>query len=926
MFEQLRFYINHSLNDLWVNKRLTFFALLSIAAGVAAIVSLQTLASMISGTLNQNLQASNRGDISISMGGLPNEFVDQGVAEGVIEQPGSGAFVGASGYMISARGLETIRQWIENSGYSGQVDFTYQVYLNGPQAAFMGGYGTAMTAVTSGENVSQLTPVMVETDLYPFYSAILTLDGQTLAAAFNAPNDVVITEKVADDLQVGVGDTVRLSEATADFVVRGIVSDDAGIVGSSDLLLGLFGYYYLDVSALEYFPDVPLAASNLYFRLDDPNKLEQVRAGLAERFPYLSLQTTEDARQANEKVSEQITQLVTIMGLISLLIGSIGIINTMQVVVRRRTVEVAVLKTMGLQAGQVTQLFLTEAFILGIVGSLAGIVLGWVAVFAIKGTAEAAFAVELPFRIAPVPAINGFIVGILVTTVFGFLPTLTAGQVRPGIVLRPSDDIVPRAGRLRSVLALVVMILVLSGIASGIMGNPALAFGVVTGAFITAGLLLVLLLFLIWLIGRFFPSLGIVDLKIALRQMLAGRMRGAITLLALVIGVFTLSFITLFADSITMLLKSMMETQGNLLVQVQGINQLASTETILQAAEGVNSYDVTLMYATEFVRWESTANGATYNEDALTALLSEKDFTLPGIFVGTEEQRIELGKSVLTLSLRVFEAAPLDDLPEVAITAGRQLTESDAGKPVFVMIAQDIWNQVGVAPGDKFTFRLRGAGLPQSAGEEVTFELVGIAKPPAANIGFGNPTVYAPRDAFPQNTPVATIQILADVNDEQVSQVRRELSAVPGTFALETSVFTQFIEKLLGTFIAFPSLVAALGLIVGGVVIANSVALTTMERRHEIAVMKSIGLQRGRVLAMILLENSILGLIGGLIGVGIGLVGLLIVTSVSGLTGAVPVGTGLLLMLLCIVVALVAAVSSAWSASGEKPLNVLRYE
>ena len=47
MFEQLRFYLSHSFNDLQVNKRLTFFAMLSVAAGVAAIVSLQTLAIMI---------------------------------------------------------------------------------------------------------------------------------------------------------------------------------------------------------------------------------------------------------------------------------------------------------------------------------------------------------------------------------------------------------------------------------------------------------------------------------------------------------------------------------------------------------------------------------------------------------------------------------------------------------------------------------------------------------------------------------------------------------------------------------------------------------------------------------------------------------------------------------------------------------------
>ncbi|MCZ7544294.1 MAG: ABC transporter permease [Anaerolineae bacterium] len=111
-----------------------------------------------------------------------------------------------------------------------------------------------------------------------------------------------------------------------------------------------------------------------------------------------------------------------------------------------------------------------------------------------------------------------------------------------------------------------------------------------------------------------------------------------------------------------------------------------------------------------------------------------------------------------------------------------------------------------------------------------------------------------------------------------------------------------------------------------GVVIANSVALSTMERRREIAIMKSVGLQRERVLAMLLLENGVLGLIGGLIGVGIGLVALVMLTAAVGLAGVVPYGSALLLMGLCILVALVAATTTAWGASGEKPLNVLRYE
>ena len=64
------------------------------------------------------------------------------------------------------------------------------------------------------------------------------------------------------------------------------------------------------------------------------------------------------------------------MGLGALLVGGVGIMNTMLVLVRRRTSEVAAIKTFGLRGRQVAALFFTEALMLGIIGSLLGVIVG----------------------------------------------------------------------------------------------------------------------------------------------------------------------------------------------------------------------------------------------------------------------------------------------------------------------------------------------------------------------------------------------------------------------------------------------------------------------------------------------------------------------------------------------------------------------
>ena len=171
------------------------------------------------------------------------------------------------------------------------------------------------------------------------------------------------------------------------------------------------------------------------------------------------------------------------------------------------------------------------------------------------------------------------------------------------------------------------------------------------------------------------------------------------------------------------------------------------------------------------------------------------------------------------------------------------------------------------------------------------------------------------------------VSAIVDIDEAQIGALRRSMSEMVGVFVLEVRFLNDLINRIIDQFTSFPILVATLALFTGGVVIANSVALSTLERRREIGIMKAVGLQRERVLGMLLLEYGLMGFIGGLIGVGIGAVMLFMLFTVGfgGEQGPASLGA-LSLMGLCVVIALFAAVLTAWGASGEKPLNVLRYE
>ena len=168
---------------------------------------------------------------------------------------------------------------------------------------------------------------------------------------------------------------------------------------------------------------------------------------------------------------------------------------------------------------------------------------------------------------------------------------------------------------------------------------------------------------------------------------------------------------------------------------------------------------------------------------------------------------------------------------------------------------------------------------------------------------------------------------MIDADVATIGETVDALAAVENSFVFETSLIQNFIIRLIDQLTALPIAVAILSLFASAVIIANTVSLATLERRREIGIMKAIGLRANQVLSLLLLENGILGLIGGILGCTIGTT-LSIVALLSDTTGAAqfPILTLLSLLLLAIGIAVVATLITAVGAAREKPLIVLRYE
>jgi putative ABC transport system permease protein len=122
------------------------------------------------------------------------------------------------------------------------------------------------------------------------------------------------------------------------------------------------------------------------------------------------------------------------VAIISLVVGGLSVINTMTMSVSERTREIGVRKAIGASDGQIIRQFLTEAGVIGLLGGLTGLVLGWVAV-TFGNMALESSNLKL-FLVTPRLAIGSVGFAIVLGLISGLYPSLHAARMKPVAALR----------------------------------------------------------------------------------------------------------------------------------------------------------------------------------------------------------------------------------------------------------------------------------------------------------------------------------------------------------------------------------------------------------------------------------------------------------------------------------------------------------
>ncbi len=291
----------------------------------------------------------------------------------------------------------------------------------------------------------------------------------------------------------------------------------------------------------------------------------------------------------------------------------------------------------------------------------------------------------------------------------------------------------------------------------------------------------------------------------------------------------------------------------------------------------------------------------------------------------------------ITVNVQGFTADIIREFPIIKVDEGRLFS---SGESKVAMVGHSVAN-------DLFDREMKIGDIIEIEGE--TFRVIGILEQGSgATSSIFDQAISVPRsDAERLFLPAGSNQVSAIISkvsegadiDRATEDVERRLRAshnkVEGEedFTVGSSKTIQnSVGQISAAITIFLGGIAGISLLVGAIGIVNTMFMSVMERTKQIGILKAIGAKSREVMLVFLVESSLLGLVGGAIGVAIGIGFAMIIpvfSANSGFSGFTPI-VSVELASFCIgfsaIVGALSGLLPARRAAKMDPVEALRYE
>jgi putative ABC transport system permease protein len=583
-------------------------------------------------------------------------------------------------------------------------------------------------------------------------------------------------------------------------------------------------------------------------------------------------------------------QFLALVGLISLVIGGVGVANAAQGFVERKRGTLAILKSLGAGGGEVVALALMEFLAVACVGIAVGLSVGAATPFLVAALAAAALPYPLAPGIYPSELALGALYGLLTALTFAIAPLGRAHDLPVSALFRDHVAEIPPWPRPRYAAAAALGGALLAAVAISASPQRSVAIVVV----VATALALVALRLVAWAamgIARRAPRARSVEWRMAIANL---HRPGALTpsvVISLGLGLAVLVTLALVDINVRGQLHPNAggATPSFYFLDVRSSEIKPFLDFLAAEAPGAAIAEAPMMRGRIVKIGNADAAGFKPRESAAWVLEGDRGVT--------------------------FADAPP---PGSEIVAGRWWDRNYDGPPL-VSVEAEVAAGLGLHVGDSLTVNVLG--------RNIRAEIANLRKVNWRNFAINFVMVFSPNTFAGAPHSLLVTAALADGSSPQSELALQKASArqFPGVSALRVREALDAIEALVVKLTEATRAASSVALGTSVLVLASALAANRRARMADAVILKILGATRGRLIATFLIEYATLGVATAAFGVGAGtLAGYVIVADVMGFEFKFDLGAALAVAGGGLALTVVLGMIGAWRILGQKPAEFLR--
>lgn len=734
----------------------------------------------------------------------------------------------------------------------------------------------------------------VNPEKYPFYGTVVLSTGAPLRQALT-DQTVVVDDNLLVRLRARVGDALKVGGQW--FRIAAVIEKEPDRMTAG---IGLGPRVMMTRAAMNatgLLQPGSRATERYLFAIGDKQTVAQLRAEVEAILPDAQVTDFREASPALTEGVNRATGLLSLICLVAMVLGAIGVAMAMRAHLQQRIEILAIMKSIGAKSADILRIYLFQTLLLGVCGALIGIGLGLGVEYALPSVLGRLLPLRPDIRLPLRPVLEALGTGILTTVLFTLPPLLDVRKVRPSLVLRKTVESGDGGGWLRWVkeqrlqlAAIVVIVAALGGIAAG------LANSWLVGKWFTA-CLAGLLVFILGVSAatlrglRAFVSRTRLHLHSALRHGLANLYRpgnqSAAVLAALGAGVMLILSVFLMQRSIVdSLHQEVKPSTPDVFFVDMSTDELPGIRALLAKQAGVQGLLETI--------------------PIVAARLDSIDGTSVDQLKVEHYPRRLLRSATLSWSAQVPEGTK--------VTEGKWW-QTGAQEDEFAVVDR-VAKRLHLKIGSRVTFVVAGKPIPVKVG--AIYKIVG-------EHAFARSEFILP-EALLKDEPVVWYGDI-HAKSEAIPEIERALfAAYPTVTVVNIADILETIQGVVDQITIVIRFLAGFSILSGLIILASSVASTRFRRMREVVVLKTLGATRRRIATVFSVEFVVLGVLAGAVGALFAnvltrvLLHRMDVTFHRDWRGSV----------VAVLATAVLAVATGWGASfrilGQKPLEVLREE